>query len=172
MSTIEKLNDILDISGLPEKIILKEGWDVAFVLSEIDDVKNTGYISSNVIDLLCEYFGTSRVHLCDSEPTSKNNFNFVCFSEEKHSFHKDLIDIFFDETGLWGFVAEFKKDGTFVVGLDQEYVIILSPHERGFITHFGGVNRFEKICDVIFQTGTNSMDREIYHSMFKTIYNK
>ena len=170
MNSIEKLNNIIDISKLPSCLPIADGWEMAFVASELDSVLNKGYVPFPVIELMSNFYVDSIVCINDSEPTSANEFKFCLYSSESAEFSSNLIDDFHDKTGCWGFVAEFEKDGSFVVGLDQEYVLIISPKENGFISFYGGASKFKKICLDRFDTKHNTMNKDIFLALVDCIY--
>ncbi len=144
---------------------------MAFVVSELDPVENTGYVPQIVMELLVNYFGDSDVWLNDAEPIPANEFKLLLHYSNKRKCHLNSIDDFYDETGLWAFVAEFEKDGTFVVGLDQEFVIILSPKEKGFISFCGGADKFKSICLKRFRAKNCEVNQDIFESLIHCIYN-
>jgi hypothetical protein len=170
MNSIQKINDIMDVSKLPNELSVKDGWDVIFVVAELDPIENTGYVPPIVMELLVNYFGDSDVWLNDAEPISANEFKFQLHYSDKRKFHLNSIDDFYNETGLWAFVAEFEKDGSFVVGLDQEFVVILSPKEKGFISSCASVAEFKRICLERFRTKNCEMNQDIFESLIRCIY--
>lgn len=131
MNTIDRLNDILDISNFPFEIKLNEKFEVVFVLTLIDESTNSGYIPDELGLLLKDFYQNSSVWLHDSEPRTDNKFRFVDFGGKNQIFRSEMIDELLDNTGLWGFVAEFQKDRTFLIGLDHEYILIISPKKKG-----------------------------------------
>ena len=160
----------MDISKLPKELSVKDGWDVVFVVSELDPVENTGYVPPIVMEQLFSYFGESYVWLNDAEPISTNEFKFQLNYSEKRKFNLNSIDDFYDETGLWAFVVEFEKDDSFVIGLDQEFVVIISPKEKGFISSCGGINKFKRICLDRFRTENSEMNQDIFESLVRCVY--
>jgi hypothetical protein len=170
MNSIEKINKILDVSKLPEKLPIEDGWEAVFITSELDPVLNSGHVPEVISKLLLNYFENTVVFLNDAEPTSSNEFKFKLNYSDKKTFHLDLIDEFFEEQGFWGFVAEFEKDGTFVIGLDQEFIIIISPKQNGFISSCGGTSLFKAICLERFNPKKSEMNQSIFNALVRSIY--
>lgn len=172
MNSIEKINKIIDVSKLPGALPIENNWEAVFVTSDLDSVQNIGYVPQTITQLLSKRFDNSVVFLNDAEPTSSDEFKFKLNYSEKRKFHPDLIDEFFDEQGFWGFVVEFEKDGTFVIGLDQEFVIIISRKKDGFISSCGGADLFKDICLNSFASNKSEMNKDVFNHLVKCIYNQ
>lgn len=171
MNSVEKLNSILDISEFPNKFTYDEAYDIAFVLTKLNEDQVSGYIPKEILGLLNFDYKGSPIFLFDSEPKTTEGFKFVPFANIETLFSDEVLEDFMQETGLWGFVIESKLDGSFIVGLDHEYLILLSPKDNGFITRNGGKETFLRIVNKQFLDGICQMPRSSFKALTRFIYN-
>ena len=114
------INNLVDISHLPNAIFADETLDCAFIPStwspEFD------YIPERILNLIEQQFSNTEITLVDAglDESSK----LFSYESANKLFKKEIVDEFINKTGLQFLIIYFKLDGSFIVGLDLDLSLI------------------------------------------------
>lgn len=162
------INNLVDISHLPNAIFADETLDCAFIPStwspEFD------YIPERILNLIEQQFSNTEITLVDAglDESSK----LFSYESANKLFKKEIVDEFINKTGLQFLIIYFKLDGSFIVGLDLDFLLIFSIKNEGFISRCGGVGIFRSICQDMFSNGESGMDEKVFKYLNDAVYCK
>lgn len=167
MDLCDKVNKIVDVSALPKKLQVSNKYDAAFLSSTWDP--EFSYISEPLLSLIAQAYGGSTAELADVGLT-QDGTRFFSHESVQVKFDENAVTRFFEKTGLQFFLLYFAADDSFFIGLDLDFVLIVSDKETGFIAANGGENRFRRLNSQIYTSGKSGMDEKIFRALDQAVY--
>lgn len=167
MDLCQKVNKIIDVSALPQEVHVSDKYDVAFVSSVWDP--EFSYISDPLSRLMVRAYGGSTAELADVG-LSQDGKHFSAYESVKVEFNGNTVAQFYEKTGLHFFLLSFSAGNSIFIGLDLDFVLIVSEKETGFIAANGGKNMFRRLNWEVFNSGKTGMDEKIFRALDHAVY--
>ncbi|WP_102797437.1 hypothetical protein [Bowmanella denitrificans] len=166
----KKLSDIINISNLPKRIEVNSDWDVSMLLTDFNYVNNKGYIPEVLCKELPKELKGSLIDISDLDMEYGKSTTYRVYETESVLFNCKNVDDYVEKTGAHNILIEFKRSNSFIIGLDREFILIVSLKTDGFLSAFGGVNWFETVFNCQKKKGSPAISQESLEDLGNAIY--
>lgn len=135
----DQLNQLIDISHLPDKITAESGWQAHFLVSNINYEKQTDVLPRLFVEKLLKCCKGNEILISLGEPTADQEFKFSGENGQSCTLTSSVFDQFCIDNNLrYFFISKLVEDEVFIALTPDEYSIILSPENSKLLQDIGG----------------------------------
>lgn len=142
MEANANINELIQFSSLPSLIKLSEGYEIILGLAEYDEEYRA--LPDYIVKQMEGKLIGKKVTISDINITPNG---IEIFEEQEGYFSISLIQKFMTKTGLHSFLLSFFKEDAFIIGIELDFILIISPSTEGFISQSGGEVYFNEMLE-------------------------
>ncbi|WP_281560127.1 hypothetical protein [Thalassomonas sp. RHCl1] len=158
------LNEIIELSKLPKSVAVKKSYELVIAASIIGEDYEP--IPKYLLDNLLTSFRDKKIMISD---ISIESGEVEVFDKKETLFYEECTADYINETGLQSFLVEFLDSNTFLVGVDLDFVLIVSPKENGFISDTGGTEFYMTKAANLFDSKTSGLSKDTFATLFDAV---
>jgi len=135
----DQLNQLIDISHLPNKITVKSGWQAHFLVSNINYENQSDVLPRLFVEKLLKFCKGNDMLISLGEPTADQRLKFSGENDQSRTLSGYVFDQFCVDNNLrYFFISKLVEDEVFIALTPDEYSIILSPENSKLLRDIGG----------------------------------
>ena len=170
MKSQKELIEIIDIRQLPNKVYVNLDWELSILLSDFDYVTNEGYLPYVFWDSLQGTNGAIEGVISDLDITPEAPIWLRLYDSDTIEFCSPNIDKYIEQTGAHNVLISLKSLNSYVLGLDREFVLIISKKNSGLISLLGGVTKLQQIFRAQIEKGSPAISKESLIQLYNAVY--